>query len=109
MSNTKFTPGPWKIRKERGRKAFNMPPSIISESPLPGHGETVCGMGGGLIHYANHEANAHLIASAPEMYEVLEIIEAAQDARSGAEALEILSTQAEDRVSQVLAKARGES
>jgi hypothetical protein len=45
---------------------------IESENPLPGHGETVCGLGAGNIHWANHEANARLIAAAPELLAALD-------------------------------------
>ena len=66
-----FTPGPWKITRERRK---NMPEAVVyihSDSLTPLHGSGVAKLGSGSISYANSNANARLIAAAPDMYELL--------------------------------------
>ena len=64
----KHTPGPWKISRQKKKKGMiSMPPLIESANPRPGDGETVCSMGGGIVHFANGEANARLISAAPDL------------------------------------------
>ena len=72
----KHTPGPWFVRKQRKHAAgFLMsPPFIVAKNPKPGHGEIVASMGGGQCWYANAEANARLIAAAPELLEIVRIL-----------------------------------
>ena len=92
MSETKFTPGPWWIDGQGiGPKSFaddqsygiTMPVAYIEEYDWP----------------ENHEANAHLIATAPTMYEVLDWLD-----RRGGLGLEVHVV-----ISTALAQARGEA
>lgn len=73
----KATPGPWEIKREDiGDEYFcNVPVEIIGSDTFP-----VVSMEGGLAPNCSFtaetlEANAHLIAAAPDMYEVLKEIE----------------------------------
>lgn len=65
MSDTEFTPGPWFV-VGYGR--------IIRSSESGYAGETICVFDANRSEtlYANHEANAHLIAAVPEMYAALQ-------------------------------------
>ena len=92
MSKTKFTPGPWWIDGQGiGPKSFaddqsygiTMPVAYIEEYDWP----------------ENHAANAHLIATAPTMYEVLDWLD-----RRGGLGLEVHAV-----ISTALAQARGEA
>lgn len=87
----KFTQGPWLIRKFTGE---GWPEKRIS----------IAEQGGGSLfinaRYAeNSEANAHLIACAPEMYEMLDALLKYNIPRTSLEAMQIRK---------LLAKARGE-
>lgn len=74
MSGTKFTPGPWRVEVGQDYYAPSMQPHVYVSSE-----ETVCaatvvatmGTYGG-IALEQKQANAHLIAAAPELYEALE-------------------------------------
>lgn len=92
MSETKFTPGPWFIDGQGiGPKSsaddqsygITMPVAYIEEYDWP----------------ENHEANAHLIAAAPEMYAVLAWL----NCRGG------LGLDVHKSIEAALAKARGEA
>jgi len=63
--STKHTPRPWKV----GKGSF-----VIADSPAPGiHGSNMIEhYGGHLICESVSEANAHLIAAAPDLLEALE-------------------------------------
>lgn len=67
MSDTEFTPGPWFV-VGYGR--------IIRSSESGYAGETICVFDAnrGETLYANHKANAHLIAAAPEMYAAIQYL-----------------------------------
>lgn len=69
----KHTPGPWKTKRHRRKRGEILTPTryIESENPLPGNGETVCNLGAGAIHFANAEANARLIESAPDLLDMV--------------------------------------
>lgn len=78
MSETKFTPGPWSVGMHHGHNA-----SIVYAPPKSGapeySQEGICNVYGIALHRSVGEvernagfANAHLIASAPELYELLE-------------------------------------
>lgn len=92
MSESKFTPGPWWFEGQGiGPKSFaddqsygiTMPVAYIEEYDWP----------------ENHVANAHLIATAPTMYEVLDWLD-----RKGGLGLEVHAV-----ISTALAQARGEA
>ena len=115
MSN-KHTPGPWKISRQKKKKGMiSMPPLIESANPRPGDGETVCSMGGGIVHFANGEANARLISAAPDLLEIVRELSLwyneGTDERSGPFAYGLFGDEDEttwaERVQNVLAKAGG--
>jgi len=86
--NTLFTPGPWKPHAT-GMARSGVPEFEIHWSDI---GECVAE----IVH---GDANAHLIAAAPDLYEALDTIE--NDAGQVPDWLW-------DRIQSVLAKARGE-
>lgn len=85
MSEAKFTKGEWEFDR-----------SI--ERIVDAEGETICATGGSWDFYKNAEANAALIAAAPEMYGILEHI------------LSVYEMDYDDtnKALKLLAKARGE-
>ena len=88
MSNTKFTPGPWNDVNEGWAK----------HSILEADGGFVAEIELGA---ENLEANKSLIASAPELYEALELILSDEDYSGSVDALLLAHS--------ALAKARDES
>ena len=70
MSETKFTQGPWVAEKPRWyaptdeRHVYDTQGQLIARIPLAGRFQSV----------NEAKANAHLIAAAPDMYEVIEEI-----------------------------------
>lgn len=60
----KFTPGPWKVARTGG-----LFPAIYGRSKR----EPICvfAIGDDFDVFKNHEANAHLIAAAPDLYAAL--------------------------------------
>tara|TARA_R110000824_G_scaffold308609_1_gene496046 strand:+ start:114 stop:431 length:318 start_codon:yes stop_codon:yes gene_type:complete len=68
MTAPKWTPGPWDVRPGWGLNAIEVAP--VDDAPdLVGEPTEVAGISD---CYTEHEANAHLIAAAPELYEALE-------------------------------------
>ncbi len=97
MSNSKHTPGPW-VTEEIAHTPSTLKPNCFlvrlrSDSSEDTNKESV-------------QANAHLIAAAPEMLEALENILAAINSANEHERLASLRT---DLLQNVIAKARGES
>ncbi len=88
MSETKWTPGPW-IQEDRDILSVAL---IDAENPKRGRE---------VIAAAHIEANAHLIAAAPELYEAL------AEMVAGWEGFDV-NDDAANRVRALLAKARGE-
>jgi hypothetical protein len=76
MSELKTTPGPWVIQTP---EQIGYKPSIGTSTNLADPNYcTVCDVRGPGIEYktpsTEGEANAHLIAAAPEMYEALQLL-----------------------------------
>ena len=90
---SKFTPGPWEVARDEHGDLFVKAPA----STLPVH--CVCNMG--LVSDAAVEPDAHLIAAAPELYEI------ASEACAWLEE-NIVGGELRERLRRVLAKARGE-
>ena len=67
MNKTKFTPGPWRVKKQISNTYIYVGP----ESDTCGLTATCYSFSG----FNDGEANANLIAAAPEMYEALSSIE----------------------------------
>ena len=97
MSNqAKFTPGPW---TSRGTVVFIGTHGQIEEDGSPAYG------GFDIVGCPRPEANAHLIAAAPELYEALDML---MDATGPGDASQIL-TEERENIMALLAKARGET
>ena len=96
---TKFTPGPWKWA-EWYNGLYSGKQAVLDYQPYQGM----------YLIYPNQEANAHLIAAAPDLYETLERILMAHD-YDGAMTMgnAVLSPQIHAMVKHTLAKARGEA
>ena len=94
MKETKFTPGPW---------LFSSYKSGTSVIVIDGKEFDVA-----TVNYPNRDANAHLIAAAPDLYEALEELHAEQNGPP----LEKYKTSWEKAIRKTeaaLAKARGEA
>jgi len=69
MSDTKFTPGPWRTALTKGNFIFDCEGNQVAET-----------LGTYVSDYGRMEANATLIAAAPDMYQVvvdlIEIVDA---------------------------------
>ena len=91
-----FTPGPW-------GPDWNSPNNIIAEN---GTGRHICKVGG----HGGHEdsANAHLIAAAPDLCEVVRGVAGIRDGCCGL-AKDPLAACIHDDARTVLAKAKSES
>ena len=63
------TPGPWAVARKRGplHGIGATDPLAIKDST----GEYVATLGGGSVHFANADANARLIAAAPDLLAAL--------------------------------------
>jgi hypothetical protein len=103
MSDTKFTPGEW--RKDGNGNRVTTQRGIIAECPVP--------QKGGVF---DCQANAHLIAAAPELYAALEEMDSAAVYLCAVQANPKLLgtatakfTDAREHTRAALAKARGES
>ena len=76
---TQWTPGPWSVGRtiSRERGAYLETPVHVGERGNRGNCIALVYLGGpGAIHRdaASLEANAHLIAAAPDLYEALELM-----------------------------------
>ena len=103
MSETKFTPGPWSVRKH------GYP--IITDDAKNRWIATIHSVG---PENEVREANAHLIAATPDMYEELEcakdvfrFYQSHHEFKGGTEKA-IRNKEIADRIDRLLAKARGE-
>lgn len=90
MSEAKFTPGPWVFTVSRNgvRQISSRVKSQICR----------------LWNWKDTEANGHLIASAPELYEALDNLMGATGPGDSAQLL----AEERDNIMELLAKARGE-
>ena len=91
MSEDKFTPPPWSV-PSKGR---------LSGAGVAKDGEMVCNPSGAGRHEDEAEANARLIAAAPEMYYILDIIDTYH-------AIKGVNNRWERTISKLLKKVRGE-
>lgn len=101
MSKVKFTKGPWSCHSPVGSNGF----WYVDNSPSITTGSVAT------LYTENAMANAHLIAAAPEMYEMLDRVTSNyQEAASVAEHEGYETKYAQDKVfvDALLAKARGE-
>lgn len=65
MNETKFTPGPWSVRVDMYE--FH---DVVSDTAV-----IACTAGGRGMTKEEYQANAYLIAAAPELYDALEMAE----------------------------------
>jgi len=72
MSKTKFTPGPWKAIRDPLHYGSLSTVYAGSTEEKAGIGAQMLVQVGGWSNPTEQEANAHLIAAAPDMYMVLE-------------------------------------
>jgi len=109
MNETKFTPGPWKAIRDPLHYGSLSTVYAGSTEEKAGIGAQMLVQVGGWSNPTEQEANAHLIAAAPELYEALEeIIQDVQQTSTG----DITGTgcwEALDKARAALAKARGEA
>lgn len=110
---SKFTKGPWEIKPLEDDKEY-----IRIRGTVLGGRFKIANVGDGKFHHDNSDwckfereeakANAHLIAAAPEMYEMLSEIK--QVIESGHELGEMVSRVQDfgEEINELLAKARGE-
>ena len=91
MSEDKFTPPPWSV-PSRG----NLRGAVVAKD-----GQMVCDPSGAGRHEDEAEANARLIAAAPEMYYILDIIDTYH-------AIKGVNNRWERTISKLLKKVRGE-
>jgi hypothetical protein len=92
MKNRKHTPGPWAVHPR------------IKDSVVTGKGGSIADLVG-TKSAQEHEANARLIAAAPEMLEVLELLESRWDEIV---ADDVSVTGSIHMIRAAIAKARGE-
>ena len=95
MTQSKFTRGEWGLEACRLTGALMVTP----EEGMHTH-DSIC------LCFGN-KANAHLIAAAPEMYEMLDSMSAFRDSYSGDELIQYFLDNPDD-IERLLAKARGE-
>ena len=75
MADTKFTPGPWRIANNgrSGKKTRTF--RIWRNDPNQPDGDNFRNTGyANISSHVSGEANAHLIAAAPQLYEALECL-----------------------------------
>jgi hypothetical protein len=93
--NAKHTPGPWGISGKEERDLGTLSPGFLEISSA----HDVCWIAKVQIHTPEGEANARLIAAAPELLEALKAVVAIADR----------STDEFDRARAAIAKAEGKS
>ena len=98
---TKFTPGPWSCFYKHKYDEWHVSMPVAGSSMRAG----LCDDG---IESPNREADAHLIAAAPDMYEALEAAEELHQTGLIAASNELIERVATSRRA-ALSKARGES
>ena len=91
MSEDKFTPPPWSVPSKG-----NLRGAVVAKD-----GEVVCDPSGAGRHEDEMDANARLIAAAPEMYYILDIIDTYH-------AVKGVNNRWERTISKLLKKVRGE-
>ena len=91
MSEDKFTPPPWSV-PSKGKLIG----AVVAKD-----GEMVCDPSGAGRHEDEAEANARLIAAAPEMYYILDIIDTYH-------AIKGVNNRWERTISKLMKKVRGE-
>ena len=91
MSEDKFTPPPWSVPSKG-----NLRGAVVAKD-----GEMVCDPSGAGRHEDEAEANARLIAAAPEMYYILDIIDTYH-------AIKGVNNRLERTISKLLKKVRGQ-
>lgn len=91
MSEDKFTPPPWSVPSKGKLRG-----AVVAKD-----GEMVCDPSGAGRYEDEAEANARLIAAAPEMYYILDIIDTYY-------ALKGVNNRWERTISKLLKKVRGE-
>lgn len=98
MSETKFTPGPWRVEiTEDGSNGFaHKWPIILSET------QQIVGTEGLFSDIETDRANAALIAAAPDLYKALKMA-------SESAGFQYMTYETRDAITAALAKARGES
>ena len=92
MSEDKFTPGPWST-PDKGKLLG----AVVAKD-----GEMVCDPSGAGRYEDETEANARLIAAAPEMYELLELLDNYFAIKGG------FNDRMTTKISKLLKKVRGE-
>ena len=109
MSETKFTPGPWKLHPKNDY-IFSFKRLDDWENPRP-----ICSPAVVYKENEENEANAYLIAAAPDMYEELErardvfrFYQSHHEFKGGTDKA-IRNKEIADRIDRLLAKARGET
>ena len=91
MSDDKFTPPPWSVSDKGELRG-----AVVAKD-----GKMVCDPSGAGRHEDEAEANARLIAAAPEMYYILDIIDTYH-------ALKGVNNRWERTISKLMKKVRGE-
>lgn len=91
MSEEKFTPPPWSVPSKG-----NLRGAVVAKD-----GQMVCDPSGAGRHEDEAEANARLIAAAPEMYYILDIIDTYHATKG-------VNNMWERTISKLLKKVRGE-
>lgn len=106
MNEAKHTPGPWvKCREDGDHRSFYVfTKEQIDAWPAQGDSMDYCIAMAGLNH-DNFEANARLIAAAPEL---LEALQAMQSSFHGVEWMEPHMHQASEMARSAIAKATGQ-
>ena len=105
MSDIKWTPGPWKVYADD--EVYSTTAKSAEDYPITVVPDSECGRDDYGVNMANRQqsrANAHLIAAAPELYEMLDML---MDASGLGDSAQLLAEERENII-ELLAKARGE-